>query len=106
MSLVEQVRSRVEEIRTRVRSRVEAIRGGGTLGGSILRGSSETSVLGGNILGQGLPVVKEIREKGAISVLQERFPRLKEVRAAVPSVTPPAAPTPPSPPTPTKFLRS
>jgi len=105
MSLAEQVRSRVEEIRTRVRSRVEAIRGG-TLGGSILRGSSETSVLGGNILGQGLPVVKEIREKGAISVLQERFPRLKEVRATVP-VTPPAAPTPPSPPaTPTKFLRS
>ena len=105
MSLAEQVRSRVEEIRTRVRSRVEAIRGG-TLGGSILRGSSGSPVLGGNILGQGLPVVKEIREKGAISVLQERFPRLKEVRAAVPSVTPPATPTPPSPPTPTKFLRS
>jgi hypothetical protein len=104
MSLAEQVRSRVEEIRTRVRSRVEAIRGGTP--GSILRGSSGSPVLGGNILGQGLPVVKEIREKGAISVLQERFPRLKEVRAAVPSVTPPAAPTPPSPPTPTKFLRS
>jgi hypothetical protein len=76
MSLAEQVRSRVEEMRTRVRSRVEAIRGGG--------GAVGGSILSGNLLGQArleFPKIKEIREKGPVAVLQERFPRLKEIRA-------------------------
>lgn len=74
MSLVEQARTRLTEVQSRVKSRVEAIRGG-AVGGSILSG---------NMLGQArleFPKIKEIREKGPVAVLQERFPRLKEIRA-------------------------
>jgi len=78
MSLVEQARTRLTEVQSRVRSRVEAIRGGG--GGGAIGGS----ILSGNLLGQArleFPKIKEIREKGPVAVLQERFPRLKEIRA-------------------------
>ena len=63
MSLVEQARERVEGARTRITARIEAIRGGGGGGGS-----------------PELPTLKEIREKGVLAVLGEKFPRVKEIR--------------------------
>jgi hypothetical protein len=84
MSLVEQARTRLTEVQSKVRSRVEAIKGG-AVGASILKGGAVgASILSGNMLGQArleFPKIKEIREKGPVAVLQERFPRLKEIRA-------------------------
>jgi len=54
MSMVAQVKSRIEE----VRARVMAIREGGS----------------------GLELRKEIQEKGVLTVLEEKFPRVREMR--------------------------
>ena len=59
MSLVEQARARLEETRTRIK----------------LQGSL------GSILGQGkVSPIKVVREKGVLSVLEEKFPKVKEIR--------------------------
>ncbi len=104
MSLVEQARTRLEETRTKIKTRVETVRGGGSsLGGSIL---------GGNLLGQGIgemPKLKEIREKGVLGVLSEKFPKVKELkeRGILARVTKPkepsAAPELPAAPAPTIY---
>jgi hypothetical protein len=60
--------SLIEEARTKIKTRIEAIRGGG-------------SPLGGSILGQGeVSPIKAVREKGVLSVLEEKFPKVKEIR--------------------------
>ena len=95
MSLVEQARERLEEVRTKgARTaleekfpKIKEMRGGG--------GSNP-----------GVPALKDVREKGILGVLGERFPKVKEIRergilaritkskeeasAATPDVLPPA----------------
>ena len=74
MSLVEQARARLEEVRDRAKTRLETVRGGSSgLGGGLGVGP----VLGSSIE---FPKIKEIREKGILTVLEEKFPRVKEIR--------------------------
>jgi len=72
MSVVDQLRSRLETVRTNVQTRIKTIRGtypllrefGPRFGSSIE-----------------FPKLKEVREKGVMTVLSETFPRIKEIRA-------------------------
>jgi hypothetical protein len=79
MSLIERVRGRAEEIRAK--GPVAYLRE--------LRGSSGS-------LSPQIPTLKEVREKGLIKVLEERFPRIGEMRArgvlARPIMRPPVPP--------------
>ena len=90
MSLVEKARERLEEVRAKgamavlrgneggnpggivekARERLEEVRARGLREGGILRGEG---ILGEGILG-------DVREKGVLGVLEEKFPRVKEIR--------------------------
>jgi len=72
MSMIENIRARLEEVRTSVQTRMSQLRGGG--GGQLLQGG----IFSGQLL-QG-PIISEIREKGPMAVLEERFPKVKEIR--------------------------
>ena len=56
--MAESVRAKAEEFRTRIRTRVEAIRGGSS-------GGSSPGVL--SVLEERFPKIKEIREKGILA---------------------------------------
>jgi len=73
MSVLENIRSRVEEMRSNIQTRLSELRGGEGI--ALLQGG----VLSGQSSGQ-LPLISEIREKGLLTVLEEKFPRIKEVR--------------------------
>ncbi|MEM3485003.1 MAG: hypothetical protein QXI12_05225 [Candidatus Methanomethyliaceae archaeon] len=101
MSLVEKVRERISEmpggllkgkglenIRERVRERLS----GSTLlnipSGQLLRGTNVQSL------------IKDVREKGALSILEDRFPRVKDIRETrlIKTITTtPSSPPPPPP---------
>jgi len=70
MAMAENVRAKAEELRTRVRTRIEEIRGGGSShsSGGILGGSPE--FLKG-------PLVTEIREKGLITTARARIEKVR-----------------------------
>ena len=86
MSLVEQARTRLEETRDRIKTRVESVRGGGSSSNPGLptlkeiREKGVLGVLGGSSSSSSPELLKEIREKGVLSVLEEKFPRVKEIR--------------------------
>jgi len=71
MSMIENIRARLEEVRTSVQTRLSQLRGGG--GGQLLQGGISGQLLQG-------PIISEIREKGPMAVLEERFPKVKEIR--------------------------
>lgn len=60
MSMLENIRARVEEIRSNIRSRIEQLRGGAGFGGQF----------GGQILQA--PIISEIRKKGIIETVRAR----------------------------------
>ena len=76
MSLVEQARTRLEEARTRVKTRVEKIRGGS----SILSGNPGHELPTIEEVRAKLPTIEEVKAKGVLSVLEEKFPKVKEIR--------------------------
>lgn len=64
-AIVERARERVEEVRTKgVLASLKELRGGGSSSG----GSPQH------------PTIKEIREKGVLAVLEEKFPKVREIR--------------------------
>jgi len=71
LSMVENIRARIEELRTTLQTRLGKIRGGG---GQLFEGN----LLSGQLVKA--PIISEVREKGAMAVIEERFPRVKEVR--------------------------
>ena len=86
MSLVEQARTRLEETRDRIKTRVESVRGGGSSSSSnpglpTLQEIREKGLLASVRGSSSNPeLLKEIREKGVLSVLEDKFPRVKEIR--------------------------
>jgi len=80
MPLGETVRAKAEEIRTKFRTRIEEIRGGGA--------SSEHSPLLGNLGVAKGPLVTEVREKGLMATVRERIEKLRAPPAAPPSPAP------------------
>jgi len=66
MAMAETVRARAEELRTRVRTRVEEIRGGSSSGG----------VLGNPGILKG-PLATEIREKGVMATARARIEKIR-----------------------------
>ena len=90
MSFLEKARERLEEVRAKgllqgssgnpggivekARERLEEVRAKGPMAVvQELRGSSSGGILGEGILGT-------VREKGVLAVLEEKFPRVKEIR--------------------------
>jgi len=73
LAMAENVKAKVEEIRTKIRSRVEEIRGAG-----ILRGGGSSGILSGNpgFLKQ-LPALTEVREKGLMATARARMERFR-----------------------------
>jgi len=74
MAMAENVRAKAEEIRTKVRTRIEEIRGGGS-------SSSESPILGKLGIVKGPltkgPLVTEIREKGVVATARERIAKFR-----------------------------
>jgi len=69
MAMAESVRAKAEEFRTRVRTRVEEIRGGGS--------SSEHSPILGKLGIMKGPLVSEMREKGVMATARERISKFR-----------------------------
>lgn len=67
MAMAETIRAKAEEFRTRVRTRIEEIRGGG---------SSSSGILGNPGILKG-PLATEIREKGLIATARARIERVR-----------------------------
>jgi len=66
----EQIRARAEELRTKIRSRIEELRGGASSPG-------HSPLLGGKLeLAKG-PLVTEIREKGVIATARARAEKFR-----------------------------
>jgi len=78
LSVIERAQERIEEVKTRV----AAIRGGGSNPGlptlKEIRERGVLAALGGS--NPRLPTLKMMREKGVLSALEEKFPRVKEMR--------------------------
>jgi len=68
MAMAETVRARAEELRTRVRTRVEEIRGGSS--------SSSGGILGNPGVLKG-PLAIEIREKGVVATARARIEKIR-----------------------------
>jgi len=66
--MAESIRAKAEEVRTRVRSRIEEIRGGAS--------SEHSPILGKLELAKG-PLVAEIREKGLMATARARIERVR-----------------------------
>jgi len=69
MPMGETVRAKAEELRTKFRTRIEEIRGGGS--------SSGHSPLLGNLGITKGPLVAEVREKGVITTARERLSKIR-----------------------------
>jgi len=78
-TIMEQARTRLEETRTKLKARAEALRGGKGVLGSKLLGESSGGLLLGEVLGKGA-LLTAVKEKGALGVLEEKFPKIKEIR--------------------------
>jgi len=89
MPLGETVRAKAEEVRTKIRTRIEEFRGGAA--------SSEHSPLIGKLGVAKGPLATEVRAKGLVATVRAR---IEELRAP-----PAAAPAPPAPPAPEVFPR-
>lgn len=81
MSLVEQARTRLEETRDRIKTRIESVRGGSSSSNAelpMLKDIREKGVLG-TLRGSGSSpeLLSQIREKGVLGVLEDK---VKEVR--------------------------
>ncbi|MEM4188297.1 MAG: hypothetical protein QXN56_03960 [Candidatus Hadarchaeum sp.] len=102
MSLVEKVRERISEMQggllkgkglENIRERVRERLSGSTLfnipSGQLLRGTNVQSL------------IKDVREKGALSILEDRFPRVRDIRETriikTITTTTPSSPPPPPP---------
>jgi len=74
------VLDRLEEVRTNLKTKVEEVRAGkGLLKGGLLTGSSSSgSSSSANLLGTS--ILPKIREKGVMATLEERFPKIKDIR--------------------------
>jgi len=70
MPMGETVRAKAEEIRTKVRTRIEEIRGGGS------SSSGHSPLLGKLELAKG-PLVTEIREKGIMATAKARIEKIR-----------------------------
>jgi hypothetical protein len=68
MAMAETVRARAEELRTRVRTRIEEIRGGGS--------SSSGGILGNPGILKG-PLAAEIKEKGVMATARGRIEKIR-----------------------------
>jgi len=68
MAMAETVRARAEELRTRVRTRIEEMRGGGS--------SSSGGILGNPGILKG-PLATEIREKGVMATARARIEKIR-----------------------------
>jgi len=114
MSLAEQIRSRVEEVRSRVQSTVTSIREKGLVATmqERLPALGQFKILGAGSSSNsspGIKILEDIREKGVLGVASERFPLIGRVREegilgalGTPKVTTstettPATPTPATP---------
>jgi len=69
LAMAESVRAKAEEVRTKIRSRIEEIRGGGS--------SSEHSALLGKLGIMKGPLVTEIKEKGLMATARSRIERVR-----------------------------
>jgi len=83
--ILERVRERLEEVRTKAKARIEEIRarviggaGGKEMKGGILEEVREKGVIGA--IEARFPKVREVREKGVVRYVEERVPRIKEIR--------------------------
>jgi len=85
MPIGETVRAKAEEVRTKIRTRIEEFRGGAA--------SSEHSPLIGKLGVAKGPLATEVREKGLIATARERIEKFR----APPAAPAPPAPTPPPP---------
>jgi len=76
------IRERIEEVRTRVRARVEEVRTRARARVEEIRARLGVRPILGGEKGRSpeIPTVKEVLEKGVLGVLEERFPRIKEIR--------------------------
>jgi len=69
MAMGENIRAKAEELRTRVRSRIEEIRGGAS-------SSEHSPILGKLEIAKG-PLVTEIREKGLMTTARARIEKIR-----------------------------
>jgi len=67
--MAESVRAKAEEVRTKIRTRIEEIRGGGS-------SSSESPIIGKLGIMKG-PLVTEIREKGLVATARARIEKVR-----------------------------
>jgi len=76
------VLDRLEEVRTNLKTKVEEVRAGkGLLKGGLLTGSSSSgSSSSSNSSLLGTSILPKIREKGVMATLEERFPKIKDIR--------------------------
>lgn len=70
MAMTENVRAKAEEFRTKIRTRVEEMRGGGS-------SHSSGGILGGNPQILKGPLVAEIREKGLMATARARIEKVR-----------------------------
>jgi len=85
LAMAETVRARAEEFRTKIKTRIEEIRGGSSSSGGILGGSPQ--ILKG-------PLVMRIREKGLIATARERIEKLRAPPAEGAAAEEVASPSP------------
>jgi len=69
MPMGETIRAKAEELKTKVRTRIEEIRGGGS-------SSGHSPILGKLEIGKG-PLVTEIREKGVMATAKARLEKFR-----------------------------
>jgi len=75
-TVLDTARTRLETARTKLKE----FRGGKGVLGSKLLGESSGGLLLGEALGKGA-LLTAVKEKGALGVLEERFPKIKDLRA-------------------------
>ncbi len=66
MAMAETVRARFEELRTRIRTRLEELRGQSGSGAGV-----------SPLAGQRLPIISEIRAKGLATIARERLEKIR-----------------------------
>jgi len=69
MAMAENVKAKAEELRTKIRSRIEEIRGGAA-------SSEHSPILGKLELAKG-PLVTELKEKGILATAKARFEKVR-----------------------------